>query len=144
MTKFIWATDIAQFEVDELSLKKFTAFNTKQEAYQDAVNHFNDKIFDDCEIIIYTAELEYDDLSEKNFFHDILTEIETEAFQDYSDYDLDITTIYQPSSLEIKYNDELKKLICNYLTEIGKEEDIKYPHIVNVQTQKIINRGANL
>lgn len=140
MAKFIWATDIAQFEVDELSLKKFTAFNTKQEAYQDAVNHFNDKIFNDCEIIIYIAELEYDDLSDKNFFHDILTEIETEAFQDYGDYDLDITT----SNLEVKYNDELKKLIHNYLAEISKEEDIKYPHIVNVLTQKIINRGADL
>lgn len=141
MTKYIWATDIAQFEVDELSLKKFTAFDTQQDAYQDAVSRFQNKIFKDCDIIVYIAELDYDDLVEENFLNEILTNIEVEAFQDYGDYDLHITSSNMAddpkTDIVAKYNNEIKKNIRAYLAEIGKSDDVKYPQIVNVQTRKI-------
>lgn len=141
MTKYIWATDLAQFEVSETALKNFKTFNTFDEAFQDAVDHFRNIVdYKTYAITIYVAQLDYDDLTQQSYFNRILTDIETVAFQDYDDYDLEIVpsgaSDDPKTDIAAKYNDELKKLINRYLAEIGKKDDIVYPHIVNIQTKE--------
>lgn len=141
MTKYIWATDLAQFEVSETALKNFKTFNSFDEAFQDAVDHFRGIVdYKTYAITIYVAQLDYDDLTQQSYFNQILTDMETVAFQDYDDYDLEITpsgTSDDPKTdIAAKYNDELKKLINRYLTEIGKKDEVIYPHVVNIQTKE--------
>ncbi len=55
MAKYIWATDLAQFDVNDEALEKFEKFDTSDEAFQDAINHFRGM---GCDVTIYVAELE--------------------------------------------------------------------------------------
>lgn len=135
MIKYIWATDLVQFEVNDEALKKFETFDSFDEAFQDAVDHFC-KI-DDYKITVYIAQMFYDDLAQQNYFNQILTDIEAVAFKDYHDYDLEIApsgTLDDPKKdIAAKYNDELKKLINCYLTEIDKRDKVIYPHILDIR-----------
>ena len=54
-SKYIWATDLAQFDVNDEALEKFEKFDTFNEALQDAMNHFH---WIDG-VTIYVAELTY-------------------------------------------------------------------------------------
>lgn len=54
--KYIWATDLAQFDVNDESLENFITFDTFNEALQDAMNHFRGI---DDNVTIYVAELSY-------------------------------------------------------------------------------------
>ena len=56
MAKYIWATDLAQFDVNDEALENFITFDTFNEALQDAMNHFRDI---DDNPTIYVAELSY-------------------------------------------------------------------------------------
>lgn len=138
MTKYIWATDLSQFEVSETALKNFKTFDSFDKAFQDAVDHF--RWIDDYVITIYVAQLDYDDLTQQSYFNRILTDIETVAFQDYDDYDLEIVpsgAADDPKTdIATKYNNELKQLINRYLVEIDKKDDVIYPHVVNIQTKE--------
>ena len=53
--KYIWATDLAQFDVNDEALEKFEKFDTFNEALQDAMNLFHG--IDG--VTIYVAELAY-------------------------------------------------------------------------------------
>ena len=55
MAKYIWATDLAQFNVNDEALEKFEKFDTSDEAFQDAIEHFCGM---GCDVTIYVAELE--------------------------------------------------------------------------------------
>ena len=57
MEKYIWATDLAQFNVNDEALEKFEKFDTPDEAFQDAIDHFRWISCDD--ITIYVAKLSY-------------------------------------------------------------------------------------
>lgn len=52
--KYIWATDLAQFNVNDEALEKFEKFDTSDEAFQDAIEHFCGM---GCDVTIYVAEL---------------------------------------------------------------------------------------
>ena len=54
-SKYIWATDLAQFDVNDEALEKFEKFDTFNEALQDAMNHFHGM----DGVTIYVAELVY-------------------------------------------------------------------------------------
>ena len=54
-SKYIWARDLVQFDVNDEALEKFEKFDTFNEALQDAMNHFCE--MDD--VTIYVAELTY-------------------------------------------------------------------------------------
>lgn len=135
MIKYIWATDLAQFEVNDEALKKFKTFDSFDEAFQNAVDHFCK--MDDYKITVYIAQVFYDDLTQQDYFNRILTDIEAVAFKDYHDYDLEIapSKALDDSKKDIaaKYNDVLKKLISSYLTEIGKRNKVIYPHIIDIR-----------
>lgn len=135
MIKYIWATDPAQFEVNDDVLKTFKTFDSFDEAFQDAVDHFCQ--MDDYKITVYIAQVFYDDLTQQDYFNRILTDIEAVAFKDYYDYDLEIApskTLDDPKKdIAAKYNDELKKLINRYLTEIGKRDKVIYPYIIDIR-----------
>lgn len=143
MIKYIWATDLAQFEVNDEALKKFKTFYSFDEAFQDAVDHFCQ--MDDYKITVYIAQVFYDDLTQQDYFNRILTDIEAVAFEDYYDYDLKIApskTLNDPKKdIAAKYNDELKKLISRYLTEIDKRDKVIYPHIIDVWFVNIQREG---
>ena len=55
MTKYIWATDLSQFDVNDEALEKFEKFDTFNEALQDAMNHFHEI----DAVTIYVAGLAY-------------------------------------------------------------------------------------
>ena len=55
MVKYIWATDLAQFDVNDEALEKFEKFDTPDEAFQDAIKHFCGMGYN---VTIYIAELE--------------------------------------------------------------------------------------
>lgn len=57
MEKYIWATDLAQFDVNDEALEKFEKFDTFDKAVQDAVDHFRWVGCDD--VTIYVAKLSY-------------------------------------------------------------------------------------
>ena len=57
-SKYIWATDLAQFDINDEALENFITFDTFNEALQDAFHHLYG-IDDDA--TIYIAELTYDD-----------------------------------------------------------------------------------
>ena len=57
MAKYIWATDLAQFNVNDKALEKFETFDTFDKAAQDAIDHFRWINCDD--ITIYVAKLSY-------------------------------------------------------------------------------------
>ena len=127
MSKFIWAIDLAQFDVNDESLEKFKKFDTFDEAIQDAIGHFS------CDdITIYVAELVYNDLTQQNYFYQILTDIEEIARQDYHHDDLEIVPSDPHSDIMIKYNNKLKQLLDSYLFEINKKDGVIYPHITNI------------
>lgn len=139
MIKYIWATDLAQFKVNDEVLKKFKTFYSFDEAFQDAIDHFCE--MDDYKVTVYIAQVFYDDLVQQNYFNQILTDIEAVAFMDYHDYNLEIVpseTLDDPKQdIAAKYNNELKKLINRYLTEIGKRDKVIYPHIIDIQRKEI-------
>ena len=58
MAKYIWATDLAQFDVNDEALEKFKKFDTSDEALQDAIEHFCGMGCDVTILTIYVAELE--------------------------------------------------------------------------------------
>ena len=55
MAKYIWATDLAQFNVNDEALEKFEKFDTSDEAFQDAIDHLCGM---GCDVTIYVAKLE--------------------------------------------------------------------------------------
>lgn len=139
MAKYIWATDLAQFDVNDETLEKFKKFDTFNEAVQDAANHFRWASCDNTtnymaehNITIYVAELVYNDLTQQNYFYQILTDMEEIARQDYHHDDLEIVPSDPYSDIMIKYNDRLKKLIDGYLFEIGKKDGVIYPNLTNI------------
>ena len=139
MSKFIWATDLAQFDVNDETLEKFKKFDTFNEAIQDAIDHFRWASCDDVtnyiaehNITIYVAELVYNDLTQQNYFYQILTDMEEIARQDYHHDDLEIVPSDPYSDIMIKYNDRLKKLLDGYLFEIGKKDGAIYPNLTNI------------
>ena len=139
MAKYIWATDLAQFDVNDETLEKFKKFDTFNEAVQDAVNHFHWASCDNItnymtehNITIYVAELVYNDLTQQNYFYQILTDMEEIARQDYHHDDLEIVPSDPYSDIMIKYNDRLKKLLDGYLFEIGKKDGAIYPNLTNI------------
>lgn len=104
-SKYIWARDLAQFDVNDEALEKFEKFDTFNEALQDAIDLFHEIICDNVTnymkehgITIYIAELVYDDLTQQNYFYQILTGIEED----------------------------------DYLFEIGKKDGAIYPNLTNV------------
>lgn len=126
-SKYIWAIDLAQFDVNDETLEKFKKFNTFNEAIQDAIDHFS------CDdITIYVAELVYNDLTQQNYFYQILTNIEEIARQDYHHDDLEIVPSDPHSDIMIKYNNKLKQLLDSYLFEINKKDGVIYPYITNI------------
>lgn len=137
MIKYIWATDLAQFEANDEALKKFETFGSFDEAFQDAVDHLF--VMNDYKITVYIAQVFYDDLAQQNYFNRILTDIEAVAFKDYHNYDLEIApsetlALDDPKKdIAAKYNDELNKLISRYLTEIDKRDKVIYPHIIDIR-----------
>ena len=139
MAKYIWATDLAQFNVNDKALEKFKTFNTFSKAIQDAVDHFREVTCDDVinymkehSITIYIGELVYDDLTQQNYFYQILTDMEEIARQDYHHDDLEIVPSDPHSDIMIKYNNKLKELLNSYLFEIDKKDGIIYPKLTNV------------
>lgn len=139
MAKYIWATDLAQFDVNDEALEKFKTFNTFSKAIQDAVDHFREVTCDDVtnymkehSITIYIGELVYDDLTQQNYFYQILTDMEEIARQDYHHDDLEIVPSDPHSDIMIKYNNKLKELLNSYLFEIDKKDGIIYPKLTNV------------
>ena len=138
-SKYIWATDLAQFDVNDETLEKFKKFDTFNEAVQDAVNHFRwvscDNITNymtEHNITIYVAELVYDDLTQQNYFYQILTDIEEIARQEYHHDDLEIVPSDPCSDIMIKYNNKLIQLLDSYLFEINKKDGLTYPHLTNI------------
>lgn len=126
-SKYIWAIDLAQFDINDGILETFKKFDTFDEAIQDAIDHFS------CyDITIYVAELIYNDLTQQNYFYQILTDIEEIARQDYQHDDLEIVPSDPHSDIMIKYNLKLEKLLDDYLFEIDKRDGIIYPHITNI------------
>lgn len=104
-SKYIWARDLAQFDVNDEALEKFEKFDTFNEALQDAIDLFHEIICDNVTnymkehgITIYIAELVYDDLTQQKYFYQILTGIEED----------------------------------DYLFEIGKKDGAIYPNLTNV------------
>ena len=134
--KYIWATDLAQFDVNDEVLQKFETFNTFDEAIQDAIDHFRcDDITNYMakhNITIYVAELVYNDLTQQNYFYQILTDIEEIARQDYHHDDLEIVPSDPCSDIMIKYNNKLKQLLDSYLFEINKRDGVTYPYLTNI------------
>lgn len=128
-SKYIWATDLTQFDVNDEALENFITFDTFNEALQDAFHHLCGI---DCNAIIYIAELTYDDLTQQNYFYQILTDIEEIARQDYHHDDLEIVPSDPHSDIMIKYNNKLKELLNSYLFEIDKKDGMIYPHLTNV------------
>lgn len=139
-SKYIWARDLAQFDVNDEALEKFEKFDTFNEALQDAIDLFHEIICDNVTnymkehgITIYIAELVYDDLTQQNYFYQILTDIEEIARQDYHHDDLETIVPSNPhSDIMVKYNLKLKKLLDDYLFEIGKKDGAIYPNLTNV------------
>ena len=129
MAKYIWATDLAQFDVNDEALQNFITFDTFSKAVQDAVHHFCGI---DCDATIYIAELDYDDLTQQNYFYQILTDMEKIARQDYHHDDLEVVPSDPQSDIIIKYNLKLKILLDEYLFEIDKRDGAIYPHITNI------------
>ena len=128
-SKYIWATDLAQFDVNDEALENFITFDTFSKAVQDAIHHFRGI---DDNATIYVAELTYDDLTQQNYFYQILTDIEEIARQDYH-HNLETIAPSDPHSyMMIKYNNKLKKLLDDYLFEIGKKDGAIYPNLTNV------------
>ena len=77
-SKYIWATDLAQFNVNDEALEKFKKFDTFNEALQDAIDLFREVTCDNVTnymkehgITIYIGELVYDDLTQQNYFYQI-------------------------------------------------------------------------
>ena len=157
-TKYIWARDLAQFDVNDEALEKFEKFDTFNEALQDAINLFREVTCDNVTnymkehgITIYIAELIYDDLTQQNYFYQILTDIEEIARQDYHYDDLETIVPSDPhSDIMVKYNLKLKKLLNDYLFEIGKKDGVVYPHIINIyqyvdgKIWKLTNENINI
>ena len=157
-SKYIWATDLAQFDVNDEALEKFDTFNTSNEALQDAIDHFREMTCDNVTnymkehgITIYIAELVYDDLTQQNYFYQILTDMEEIARQDYHYDDVETIVPSDPhSDIMVKYNLKLKKLLDDYLFEIGKKDGAIYPHIINIyqyvdgRIWKLINENINI
>ena len=130
MSKYIWATDLAQFDVNDESLRKFETFNTLSNAIQNALHNLYG-INDDA--TIYIAELTYDDLTQQNYFYQILTDMEEIARQDYHHDDVETIVPSDPhSDIMVKYNLKLKKLLDDYLFEIGKKDGAIYPQLTNI------------
>lgn len=129
MAKYIWATDLAQFSVNDEALEKFEKFDTSDEAFQDAIDHFREM---GCDVDIYIAELTHDDLTQQNYFYQILTDMEEIARQDYHHDDLEIVPSDPCSDIMIKYNNKLKQLLDSYLFEINKKDGVTYPHLINI------------
>ena len=128
-SKYIWATNLAQFDVNDEALEKFEKFDTFSKAVQDAIDHFRGI---DDNATIYVAELVYDDLTQQNYFYQILTDIEEIARQDYH-HDIETIVPSDPhSDIMIKYNGKLKTLLDDYLFEIGKKDGAIYPNLTNV------------
>ena len=139
MLKYIWATDLAQFDVNDEALEKFETFNTFSKAVQDAVDHFREMTCENVTdymkehgITIYIGELVYDDLTQQNYFYQILTDMEEIVRQDYHHDDLEIVPSDPHSDIMIKYNNKLKELLNNYLFEIDKKDGMIYPKLANV------------
>ena len=139
MAKYIWATDLAQFDVNDEALEKFETFNTFSKAVQDAVDHFREMTCENVTdymkehgITIYIGELVYDDLTQQNYFYQILTDMEEIARQDYHHDDLEIVPSDPHSDIMIKYNNKLKELLNSYLFEIDKKDGMIYPKLTNV------------
>ena len=129
-SKYIWAADLAQFDVNDEALENFITFDTFSKAVQDAIHHFHG-INDDA--TIYNAELTYDDLTQQNYFYQILTDIEEIARQDYHHDDVETIVPSDPhSDIMVKYNLKLKKLLDDYLFEIDKKDGVIYPNLTNV------------
>ena len=139
-SKYIWAIDLAQFDVNDETLEKFETFNTFSKAVQDAIDHFREITCDNVTnymkehgITIYIAELTYDDLTQQNYFYQILTDMEEIARQDYHYDDVETIVPSDPySDIMVKYNLKLKKLLDDYLFEIGKKDGAMYPNLTNV------------
>ena len=138
-SKYIWARDLAQFDVNDEALEKFEKFDTFNEALQDAIDHFREITCDNVTNymkehgIIYIAELVYDDLTQQNYFYQILTDIEEIARQDYHHNDFETIVPSDPhSDIMVKYNLKLKKLLDDYLFEIGKKDGAIYPNLTNI------------
>ena len=130
MSKYIWTTDLAQFDVNDESLRKFETFNTLSNAIQNALHNLCG-INDDA--TIYIAELTYDDLTQQNYFYQILTDMEEIARQDYHHDDVETIVPSDPhSDIMVKYNLKLKKLLDDYLFEVGKKDGAIYPHLTNI------------
>ena len=147
-SKYIWAADLAQFDVNDEALKKFETFTSFSKAVQDAIHHFCGI---DCNAIIYIAELTYDDLTQQNYFYQILTDMEEIARQDYHHDDVETIVPSDPhSDIMVKYNLKLKKLLDDYLFEIGKKDGAIYPHIINIyqyvdgRIWKLTNENINI
>ena len=139
MAKYIWATDLAQFNVNDKALEKFEKFDTFDKAVQDAIDHFREMTCENVTdymkehgITIYIGELVYDDLAQQNYFYQILTDMEEIARQDYHHDDLEIVPSDPHSDIMMKYNNKLKELLNNYLFEIGKKDGMIYPKLTNV------------
>ena len=138
--KYIWARDLVQFDVNDEALEKFEKFDTFNEALQDAIDLFREVTCDNVTnymkehgVTIYIAELVYDDLTQQNYFYQILTDIEEIARQDYHHDDVETIVPSDPhSDIMVKYNLKLKKLLDDYLFEIGKKDGAIYPHIINI------------
>ena len=138
--KYIWARDLAQFDVNDEALEKFEKFNSFSKAVQDAIDHFREITCDNVTnymkehgITIYIAELVYDDLTQQNYFYQILTDIEEIARQDYHHDDVETIVPSDPhSDIMVKYNLKLKKLLDDYLFEIDKKDGAIYPNLTNV------------
>ena len=129
-SKYIWATDLVQFDVNDEALGNFITFDTFNEALQDALHHLYGI---DDNATIYIAELTYDDLTQQNYFYQILTDIEEIARQDYHHDDVETIVPSDPhSDIMVKYNLKLKKLLDDYLFEIGKKDGAMYPNLTNV------------
>ena len=146
-SKYIWATDLAQFDVNDEALENFITFDTFSKAVQDAIHHFCGI---DCNAIIYIAELTYDDLTQQNYFYQILTDMEEIARQDYYHDDLEIVPSDPCSDIMIKYNNKLKELLNSYLFEIDKKDGMIYPHLTNIYQYsdgmmwKLTNENINI
>ena len=148
MSKYIWATDLAQFNVNDEALQNFITFDTFSKAVQDAIHHLCGI---DCNAIIYIAELTYDDLTQQNYFYQILTDMEEIARQDYHYDDVETIVPSDPhSDIMVKYNLKLKKLLGDYLYEIGKKDGAIYPHLINIyqyvdgRIWKLTNENINI
>ena len=129
-SKYIWATDLVQFDVNDEALGNFITFDTFNEALQDALHHLYGI---DDNATIYIAELTYDDLTQQNYFYQILTDIEEIARQDYHHDDVETIVPSDPhSDIMVKYNLKLKKLLDDYLFEIDKKDGAIYPNLTNI------------